>query len=355
MCRKIAMAKLTESGYRDLGRWRTDPLFCYIDDCLEGIYRLDAFDFRQPINLGQDRMVTINQLAEMIAEIAAKIERKHIDGPMGVRGRNSDNTLLRESLHWEPAISLERGLALTYPWIEAQLKARTLAWGAGFRAWPAERIGAALFVSALVAFSAWYLTPSLFRAWFYRSDEYAVIGEVLRFLHLDFRQHYFDMPDTPLMLASAAVWGVIYGLAGHGVGIDQFTLHHLARLFEMVRAASFLTGLLGIVLVYLLGSNLTNRAGGCVAAMLLAMCPVYGWTESTIRPEPPVVCLFILSIFCLQRARDQNHLRTRAAPYRAATVRESVPGSGGFSFPDCWRASPRRCDFIPSRRLFRCC
>ena len=65
---------------------------------------------------------------------------------------------------------------------------------------------------------------------------------------------------------------------------------------------SFLTGLLGIVLVYLLGSKLTNRAGGCVAAMLIAMCPVYGWTESTIRPEPPVVCLFILSIFCLQRA-----------------------------------------------------
>jgi 4-amino-4-deoxy-L-arabinose transferase-like glycosyltransferase len=174
--------------------------------------------------------------------------------------------------------------------------------GAGLTSARAERIGVALFVSALVAFSAWYLTPSLFRAWFYRSDEYAVVGEIIRFLHLDFRQHYFDMPDTPLMLTSAAAWGVVYAIAGHGVGIDRFTLDHLPRLFESVRAASFLTGLLGIVLVFLLASKLTNRAGGCVAAMLLAMCPVYGWTESTIRPEPPVVCLFVLSIFCLQRA-----------------------------------------------------
>ncbi len=129
MCRKIAMAKLTSNPVIEIwGDGEQTRSFCYIDDCLEGIYRLMRSDFRQPINLGQDRMVTINQLAEMIAEIAGvKIERKHIDGPMGVRGRNSDNTLLRESLHWEPAISLERGLALTYPWIEAQLKARTLA------------------------------------------------------------------------------------------------------------------------------------------------------------------------------------------------------------------------------------
>lgn len=166
----------------------------------------------------------------------------------------------------------------------------------------AERIGAALFVSALVAFSAWYLAPSLSRAWFYRSDEYVVIGEVIRFLHLDFRQHYFDMPDTPLMFASAAVWRVIYTIAGHRAGIDAFTLNHLPQLFGMVRAASFLTGLLGIVLVFMLGSRLTNYAGGCVAAMLVAMCPIYAWTESTIRPEPPVVCLFILAIFCVQRA-----------------------------------------------------
>jgi GDP-D-mannose 3',5'-epimerase len=129
MCRKIAIAKLTGNPEIEIwGDGEQTRSFCYIDDCLEGIYRLMRSDFRQPINLGQDRMVTINQLAEMIAEIAGvKITRKHIDGPMGVRGRNSDNTLLRQSLQWEPAISLEQGLALTYPWIESQLKARMLA------------------------------------------------------------------------------------------------------------------------------------------------------------------------------------------------------------------------------------
>jgi GDP-D-mannose 3',5'-epimerase len=129
MCRKIAAAKLT--GHPEIEIWgdgEQTRSFCYIDDCLEGLYRLMRSDFRQPINLGQDRMVTINQLAQMIAEIAGvKIALKHIDGPMGVRGRNSDNTLLRDVLKWEPAISLEQGLAVTYAWIEQQLKARMLA------------------------------------------------------------------------------------------------------------------------------------------------------------------------------------------------------------------------------------
>ena len=80
-------------------------------------------DFSEPLNLGQDRMVTINQLADMVAEIASvKIDKKHIDGPQGVRGRNSDNTKLREILGWEPKISLEEGLTTTYNWIEEQVK-----------------------------------------------------------------------------------------------------------------------------------------------------------------------------------------------------------------------------------------
>ncbi len=100
MCRKIAMAKLT--GNHEIEIWgdgEQTRSFCYIDDCLEGIYRLMRSDFREPLNLGQDRMVTINQLADMVAKIAGYQDRpkKHIDGPMGVRGRNSDNTLLQES------------------------------------------------------------------------------------------------------------------------------------------------------------------------------------------------------------------------------------------------------------------
>ncbi len=79
-------------------------------------------DFSEPLNLGQDRMVTINELADIVAKIAdVKIIKKHIDGPQGVRGRNSDNTKLREVLGWEPEISLEKGLSITYKWIESQV------------------------------------------------------------------------------------------------------------------------------------------------------------------------------------------------------------------------------------------
>ncbi len=129
MCRKIAMAKL--AGNPEIEIWgdgEQTRSFCYIDDCLEGLYRLMCSDFGQPINLGQDRMVTINQLADIVAAIAdIRILKKHVAGPMGVRGRNSDNTLLRTILNWEPSVSLEQGLATTYEWIESQVKAKMLA------------------------------------------------------------------------------------------------------------------------------------------------------------------------------------------------------------------------------------
>ena len=125
MCRKIATAKLTNNPEIEIwGDGEQTRSFCYINDCVEGIYRLMRSDFSEPLNLGQDRMVTINQLADMISEIAdVQITKKHIDGPMGVRGRNSDNTKLREVLGWEPQISLEEGLRETYRWIEKQVEA----------------------------------------------------------------------------------------------------------------------------------------------------------------------------------------------------------------------------------------
>ena len=80
-------------------------------------------DYHEPLNLGQDRMVAINELAELVADIAGiRISRKHVPGPQGVRGRNSDNTKLLEVLNWEPEISLEDGLARTYAWIEQQVR-----------------------------------------------------------------------------------------------------------------------------------------------------------------------------------------------------------------------------------------
>ena len=126
MCRKIAMAKLTGENVIEIwGDGEQTRSFCYIDDCVEGIFRLMNSDFYEPLNLGQDRMVTINQLADIIAEIAdVEIEKKHIDGPQGVRGRNSDNTKLKETLGWEPEISLEKGLKITYDWIEKQVKVK---------------------------------------------------------------------------------------------------------------------------------------------------------------------------------------------------------------------------------------
>jgi len=127
LCRKIAIAK--QSGENEIEIWgdgEQTRSFCYIDDCVEGIYRLMQSDFSKPLNLGQDRMVSINELADMIAKIAdISIVKKHISGPQGVRGRNSDNTLLEKVLKWTPAISLEEGLALTYFWIEAEI-AKTL-------------------------------------------------------------------------------------------------------------------------------------------------------------------------------------------------------------------------------------
>ncbi len=123
LCRKIAIAKLI--GKYEIEMWgdgEQTRSFCYIDDCLEGIYRLMRSDYAFPLNLGQDRLLTINELATMIAKIAGiNITIRHIPGPQGVRGRNSDNTRLREVLKWEPQISLEDGLHKTYNWIQQQV------------------------------------------------------------------------------------------------------------------------------------------------------------------------------------------------------------------------------------------
>lgn len=125
-CRKVAVAKLTGNPEIEIwGDGKQTRSFCYIDDCVTGIYKLMRSDYHKPLNLGQDRMVTINQLADIIADVAGvEIAKKHVPGPQGVRGRNSDNTRLREVLGWEPEISLEEGFARTYAWIEEQAKTK---------------------------------------------------------------------------------------------------------------------------------------------------------------------------------------------------------------------------------------
>jgi GDP-D-mannose 3', 5'-epimerase len=123
LCRKVAMAE--DGGSIELwGDGEQTRSFCYIDDCTEGIYRLMRSDCGDPVNLGTDRLVSINDLAEIVIRISGKrLGIEHIDGPQGVRGRNSDNTRLREVLGWEPTTSLEEGLAATYAWIAAEVSA----------------------------------------------------------------------------------------------------------------------------------------------------------------------------------------------------------------------------------------
>jgi nucleoside-diphosphate-sugar epimerase len=126
LCRKIAVAKLTGNPEIEIwGDGEQTRSFCYIDDLLVGILRLVHSDYCEPLNIGQDRLVTINELADMIAAAAGiDVRKKHVPGPQGVRGRNSDNTRLRQVLGWEPQVTLEDGLACTYEWIEGQVRAR---------------------------------------------------------------------------------------------------------------------------------------------------------------------------------------------------------------------------------------
>jgi len=121
-CRKIAMAK-DGSEIEMWGDGKQTRSFLYIDECLEGVRRLMDSDFIGPVNIGSEEMVTINQLAGMIMDIAdKKLSIKHIPGPLGVRGRNSDNKLIKEKLGWEPNYPLKKGLEKTYNWINKQVE-----------------------------------------------------------------------------------------------------------------------------------------------------------------------------------------------------------------------------------------
>jgi nucleoside-diphosphate-sugar epimerase len=122
ICRKVALADDGDE-IEVWGDGEQTRSYCYIDDCVEGIYRLMQSDHREPINLGQDRMISINELVDIVSNIAGKTIHKRYDltKPQGVRGRNSDNTRLREVLKWEPTISLEDGLNITYHWIAGEL------------------------------------------------------------------------------------------------------------------------------------------------------------------------------------------------------------------------------------------
>jgi len=126
-CRKVA--EVSDGGQIEMwGDGKQTRSFLYIDECLKGIRGLMDSDFTGPVNIGSEEMVSINGLAEMIMEIAQKkLSIKHIDGPLGVRGRNSDNKLLEEKIGWKPSAALFDGLKKTYLWIDKQVQNRSQA------------------------------------------------------------------------------------------------------------------------------------------------------------------------------------------------------------------------------------
>jgi nucleoside-diphosphate-sugar epimerase len=124
ICRKVIEAQLSGTGQIEIwGDGEQTRSFTYIEDTIEGIFRLMASEFSDPINLGSSQLVTINRLVDIVEEIAGvKLDRRYkLDAPQGVRGRNSDNALISRELGWEPSISLEDGLEKTYRWIYEQM------------------------------------------------------------------------------------------------------------------------------------------------------------------------------------------------------------------------------------------
>jgi GDP-D-mannose 3',5'-epimerase len=127
VCRKVAQT--CNGGEVEIwGDGTQTRSFLYIDECLEGTLRLTRSSFEGPVNVGSEEMVTINQLVDIVADIAGKkVVKKHIPGPLGVRGRNSDNRLIGKKLGWKPSATLHSGLEKTYEWIERQVRRNSLA------------------------------------------------------------------------------------------------------------------------------------------------------------------------------------------------------------------------------------
>jgi nucleoside-diphosphate-sugar epimerase len=122
ICRKVAQATNGDE-IEIFGDGKQTRSFLYIEECLDGILKLMENDFIGPVNIGSDEMVTINQLCDIVCEIANKqLHKKHIDGPLGVRGRNSDNRLIQEKLGWKPTLPLKTGLKDLYLWIDGLIK-----------------------------------------------------------------------------------------------------------------------------------------------------------------------------------------------------------------------------------------
>jgi hypothetical protein len=168
-----------------------------------------------------------------------------------------------------------------------------------------------IYLLLLVSIAGYHMAPALFRSWYFSSDEYVFAAEVIRFLHFDFRQHFFDIPGTPFMFVAAILWVTLYGLScligrvPAPVGLERFTFENIAGMFVLMRSLTLLFFLCSLVLVFLVASRLTNRVGGCTAAFLLAISPIYASYSSLVRTESLAVCLFLAALLCLLPMPDR--------------------------------------------------
>lgn len=166
-----------------------------------------------------------------------------------------------------------------------------------------------IYSSCITAF------PSITFPWYFNTEEFPYIQEVLRFIKLDFNQQFFDIPGTPLMLLGTFLWSVYYriclilGFTNPSHGIRYFSFEHMQVLYLLMRSLSYFFYVLSIVLTYAITRRLTNSIGGLVAALLLGVSPIYGTTITHLRIEPTNLCLVLLSVWTVLKALDFKSYR----------------------------------------------
>jgi hypothetical protein len=179
---------------------------------------------------------------------------------------------------------------------------------------------AALYLLGVICAALYYLGPSVTRTWFYRSDEYVVVAEIIRFAGLDFHQHFFDMPGTPFMILVALLWtpfsvfGSIVSPAS-APGVSGFTFHHLDWLFYLTRGVTLFFYALSIALCFQLAQRVLNKPAACVAALLVAMSPTYAAYSSLVRVESMAMCLILGATLVASHGLENAPEVTARRPY----------------------------------------
>lgn len=167
------------------------------------------------------------------------------------------------------------------------------------------------YLFALLALVCRDMYPALARTWFFSSDEYVVVAEVIRFSGLDFHQHFFDMPGTPFIVLNAVIWLALYGgacvvgLASLGTGVVVFSLEHISALFILLRATTLASFLLSAVLLFVVMAKVSNKAAAALAAMLLLLSPIYSSYSSFVRVESLAMVLMLGAVLWLLRGVDR--------------------------------------------------